>query len=78
MKVKIPYKFLEEKTWCEQDLFGEYLPYADDAEYEFTVDECKFDYTDLEDIVDEYTADIIDILLKKHRKELERRMKNGT
>ncbi len=29
--------------------------------------ECEFDYADLEDIVDEYTADIIDILLSDKR-----------
>ena len=74
MIVTIPYRFIEEHAWCEKD-FGEYLPYADDAQYEFTVDEVEFDYADLEDIVDEYTADIIDILLRKHRKELEKAMK---
>jgi len=71
MKVKIPYRFLEDNTWCVKE-YGEWYPYADDAEYEFTVDECEFDYADLEDIVNEYTADIIDILLRNHRKELEK------
>jgi hypothetical protein len=62
MIVTIPYRFIEEHAWCEKD-FGEYLPYADDAQYEFTVDEVEFDYADLKDIVEEYTDDIIDILL---------------
>ena len=62
MIVTIPYYFLEEHAWCEKDL-GEYLPYADDATYEFGVDECEFDYADLEDIVNEYFDDIVDILL---------------
>jgi len=62
MIVTIPYCFIEEHAWCEKDL-GEYLPYAYDAQYEFTADECEFDYADLKDIVEGYTDDIIDILL---------------
>ena len=62
MIVTIPFTFIEEHAWCEKE-FGEYLPYADDATYEFGVDECEFDYADLEDIVDEYFDDIVDILL---------------
>jgi len=38
-------------------------PYAEDAQYEFSVDECEFDYADLKDIVETYTDDIIDIIL---------------
>jgi len=60
--VTIPFYFIEEHAWCEKE-FGEYLPYADDAQYEFSVDECEFDYADLEDIVIEYFDDIVDILL---------------
>ncbi len=37
------------------------------AEYEYTVDEVEFDYADLKDIVEEYTDDIIDILLSDRR-----------
>jgi hypothetical protein len=62
MIVTIPYSFIEEHAWCEKDL-GEYLPYADDAQYEFSVDECEFDYADLEDIVNEYFDDVVDIIL---------------
>ena len=62
MIVTIPYSFIEEHAWCEKD-FGEYLPYANDAQYEFSVDDCEFDYADLKDIVETYTDDIIDILL---------------
>ena len=62
MIVTIPYRFIEEHAWCEK-YFGEYLPYAEDAQYEFTVDEVEFDYADLVDIVNEYFDDIIDILL---------------
>ena len=62
MKVKIPYRFLEDNTWCVKDS-GEWYPYADDVTYEFDVDEVEFDYADLEEIVDEYFDDIIDILL---------------
>ena len=62
MIVTIPFYFIEEHAWCEKE-FGEYLPYADDAKYEFTVDDCEFDYADLKDIVEAYTDDIIDLLL---------------
>lgn len=77
MIVTIPYYFLEEHAWCEKDL-GEYLPYADDATYEFGVDECEFDYADLKDIVIEYFDEIIDILLSDRRlvKELLKKMRS--
>ena len=75
MIVTIPYYFLEEHAWCEKDL-GEYLPYAYDAQYEFSVDEAEFDYADLKDIVIEYFDEIIDILLSDRRlvKELLKKM----
>jgi len=60
MIVIIPYRFIEEHAWCVKE-YSE--PYAEDAQYEFSVDECEFDYADLKDIVEEYTDDIIDILL---------------
>jgi len=60
MIVTIPYRFIEEHAWCEKE-FGE--PYAEDAQYEFSVDECEFEYADLKDVVETYTDDIIDILL---------------
>ncbi len=80
MKIKIPYKFLEENTWCDSEFGGcsQCYPYAEDVTYEADIDDVKFDRIDLEDIVDEYLDDIIDIILTKHRKELERRMNNGT
>jgi len=73
--VTIPYYFIEEHAWCEKDL-GEYLPYAYDAPYEFSVDEAEFDRADLEDIVDEYFDEIIDILLSDRQlvKELLKKM----
>jgi len=77
MIVTIPYTFIEEHAWCEKDL-GEYLPYADDAQYEFSVNECEFDYADLKDIVDEYIDDVIEILLndKRYREKLLSALKN--
>jgi hypothetical protein len=60
MIVTIPYRFIEEHAWCVKE-YSE--PYAEDAQYEFSVDECEFDYADLKDIVEEYTDDIIDIIL---------------
>jgi len=73
--VTIPYYFIEEHAWCEKE-FGEYLPYADDAQYEIGVDECEFDYADIKDIVEAYTDDVIDILLSDRRlvKELLKKM----
>jgi len=77
MIVTIPYRFIEEHAWCMKD-FDEYLPYAEDAQYEFTVDECEFDYADLVDIVNEYFDDIIDIILSDRRlvKELLKKMRS--
>ncbi|ACP48589.1 hypothetical protein YN1551_1500 [Sulfolobus islandicus Y.N.15.51] len=66
MIVTIPYRFIEEHAWCEKE-FGEYLPYAEDATYEFGVDECEFEYADLIDIVIEYFDDIVDIILSDKR-----------
>ena len=64
MIVTIPYRFIEEHVWCVKE-YSE--PYAEDAQYEFTVDEVEFDYADLKDIVEEYTDDIIDILLSDRK-----------
>ena len=77
MIVTIPYRFIEEHAWCVKD-FDEYLLYAEDAQYEFTVDEVEFDYADLKDIVEEYTDDIIDILLSDRRlvKELLKKLRS--
>ena len=77
MIVTIPYYFIEEHAWCEKDL-GEYLPYADDAQYEIGVDECEFDYADIKDIVEAYTDDVIDILLSDRRlvKELLKKLRS--
>ena len=64
MIVTIPYRFIEEHAWCVKE-YSE--PYAEDAQYEFSVDECEFDYADLKDIVEAYTDDIIDILLSDRK-----------
>lgn len=69
--VRIRYRELEEL--CYYDDWEKGIVCDDyKAEHEYTVDEVEFGYADLEDIVDEYTADIIDILLRNHRKELEK------
>jgi len=62
VKITIQYDFIEENTWCEKE-GNEYYPYAYDTDLEFDVDEVEFDYADLKDIVEEYTNDIIDIIL---------------
>jgi len=75
MIVTIPYRFIEEHAWCVKE-YSE--PYAEDAQYEFSVDECEFDYADLKDIVEAYTDDIIDILLGDRRlvKELLKKLRS--
>jgi len=75
MIVTIPYRFIEEHAWCVKE-YSE--PYAEDAQYEFSVDECEFDYADLEQIVNEYFDEIIDIILGDRRlvKELLKKMRS--
>lgn len=69
--VYIHYRDLEElcyyDDWEESVVCDDY-----DYDHEYTVDEVEFDRADLEDIVDEYFDEIIDILLRNHRKELEK------
>jgi hypothetical protein len=60
--VYIYYRDLEEM--CYYDDWEKNVVCDDyNAEYEYSIDEVEFDYTDLKDIVEEYTDDIIDILL---------------
>ena len=65
--VYVSHRELEEL--CEPD--GEYA-ICDDyyADHEYTVEEVEFERADLEDIVDEYLDDIIEILLRDHRDKL--------
>jgi len=60
--VYIHYRDLEEMCYYDED---EESVVCDDYDYdhEYTVDEVEFDRADLEDIVDEYFDDIIDIIL---------------
>ncbi|ACP35456.1 hypothetical protein LS215_1449 [Sulfolobus islandicus L.S.2.15] len=46
------------------------------AEHEVDVDDVEFDYIDLEDIVGEYTGDIIEILLSDYKEKLLSALKN--
>jgi len=60
--VSIHYRELEELCYYddwEKDVICDNY----NAEHEYTVDEIEFDYTDLKDIIKEYTDDIIDIIL---------------
>ena len=62
--IYIPYRELEEV--CDGD--GEYaICRSYEGEIEVSVDEIEFERSDLEDIVDQYFDDIIDILLKNKR-----------
>ncbi len=62
--VYIYYRSLEEM--CYYDDWEKNVVCDDyNAEYEYSIDEVEFDYTDLKDIVEEYTDDIIDILLSR-------------
>ena len=64
--VRIDYRELEElcyyDDWEKGVICDNY-----NAEHEYTVDESEFDYTDLKDIVETYTDDIIDVLLSDRR-----------
>ena len=60
--VRVYYRDLEEL--CYYDDWEKGVVCDDyDADHEYTVDEVEFDNADLEDIVREYTDDIIDIIL---------------
>jgi hypothetical protein len=64
--VSIHYRELEEL--CYYDDWEKGVVCDDyDADHEYTVDEVEFDRADLEDIVDEYFDDIIDIILNDRR-----------
>jgi hypothetical protein len=61
--VRVHHRDLEEELcyyddWEKSVICDDYY-----AEYEYTVDEVDLEYGDLEDIVNEYFDDIIDILL---------------
>ena len=65
--VRVHHRDLEEELcyyddWEKSVICDDYY-----AEHEVTVDEVEFEYADLEDIVREYTDDIIDILLGDKR-----------
>jgi len=74
--VYIPEREVETLCYVDDDGFMECDEYEADLEY--TVDEVEFDRADLEDIVDEYFDDIIDILLRNHRKKLEKALARST
>jgi len=75
--VRIDYRELEElcyyDDWEKGVICDNY-----NAEHEYAVDEVEFEYADLEDIIKEYTDDIIDILLNDRRlvKELLKKMRS--
>ena len=75
--VRIDYRELEELCYYDDYEKGVICDNYN-AEHEYTVDECEFDYTDLKDIVETYTDDIIDILLGDRRlvKELLKKMRS--
>jgi len=72
--VYIHYRDLEEMCYYDED--EESVVCDDyDADHEYTVDEVEFDYADLEDIVNEYFDDIIDILLRNHKSRINKLLK---
>ena len=72
--VYIHYRDLEEMCYYDED---EESVVCDDynADHEYTVDEVEFDRADLEDIVNEYFDDIIDILLRNHKSRISKLLK---
>jgi hypothetical protein len=64
--VSIHYRELEEL--CYYDDWEKGVVCDDyDMDHEYTVDQVEFDHADLEDIVDEYFDDIVDIILNDRR-----------
>jgi len=61
--VQIYHKELEEDL-CYYDKLEKAVLCADyEAELDYDIDEVELDYSDLKEVVEEYTDDIIDILL---------------
>ncbi|ACP45548.1 hypothetical protein YG5714_1282 [Sulfolobus islandicus Y.G.57.14] len=76
--VRVHHRDLEEEL-CYYDDWEKGVVCDDyNAEYEYAVDEVEFEYVDLKDIVEEYTDDIIDIILSDRRlvKELLKKMRS--
>ena len=68
------YYQIEELAWCEKE-DGEWYPVAEDTELEFSVDDVEFDEEDIEEIVEQYKDEVIDILLRDHYDDLIRAFK---
>ncbi len=66
--VYVSYRTLEEEEVCYYDEYEKTVRCGDyNDEYEYTVDEIEFDQTDLEDIVDQYFNDIVEIIMHDNR-----------
>jgi hypothetical protein len=76
--VRVHHRDLEEDL-CYYDEWEKSI-ICDDyyAEHEYEVDEVEFELDDLEEIVNEYLSDIIDILLddRRYREELFKKMRS--
>ena len=63
--INIDHRELEREEVCYYDDWEKSIRCNDFyAQYEYTVDEVEFDNIDLEDIVDRYFDDIIDVILR--------------
>jgi hypothetical protein len=62
--VRVHHRDLEEE-FCYYDEWEKSV-ICDDyyAKHEYSIDEVEFEYADLEDIIDEYFDDIVDIILR--------------
>ena len=69
MRIVLEYYEIEELAWCEKE-DGEWYPVAEDTELEFSVDDVEFDMDDLEEIVERFKDELIDILLRDHYDDL--------
>ena len=74
MRVVLEHYEIEELAWCEKEN-GEWYPVAEDTELELSVDDVEFDRDDLEEIVEQYKDEVIDILLRDHYDDLVRALK---
>jgi len=82
MKVTIDYKTLTDYAYrnclCSED-FGEYTVYEceENGEFDVSIENVELDREDLEEIVDLYRDEILEILEREERKEERKFQRNG-
>ncbi|WP_016732551.1 hypothetical protein [Saccharolobus islandicus] len=77
--VHISYRELEELCYAEKE-YGEVVVYCDDYNNEIEIDheEAVLDFQDLEYLIDEYLDDVLKIMNKKYRNEIQKLLEKVT